>query len=135
MKKVTIDSSVIIASLLKNELRHKEAATIWQKVLTGKQVAIMPYSILVEVVAAIKRRTGSRELAIEIKKELMSIDSLSFVVLDNESAEHAADIAARVGIRGMDAIVIQVAEEYKTDLISFDTEMVKKYQLVPKNPE
>src|SRR4030043_171589 len=118
MKKVTIDSSVVIASLLKNESRHKEALSIWQKVLTGKQIAIMPYSVLVEVVAAIKRGTGSEELAMEIKDELMSIDSLSFVVLDNEAAEDAADIAARTGVRGMDAIIIQVADEYETELIS-----------------
>ena len=129
MKKVTIDSSVVIASLLKNESRHKEALSIWQKVLTGKQIAIMPYSVLIEVVAAIKRRTGSEELAMEIKDELMSIDSLSFVVLDNEAAEDAADIAARTGVRGMDAIIIQVAEEYETELISFDKEMIKKYQM------
>ena len=129
MKKVTIDSSVVIASLLKNESRHKEALSIWQKVLTGKQIAIMPYSVLIEVVAAIKRRTGSEELAMEIKDELMSIDSLSFVVLDNEAAEDAADIAARTGVRGMDAVIIQVAEEYETELISFDKEMIKKYQM------
>ncbi len=129
MKKVTIDSSVVIASLLKNESRHKEALSIWQKVLTGKQIAIMPYSVLIEVVAAIKRRTGSEELAMEIKDELMSIDSLSFVVLDNEAAEDAADIAAKTGVRGMDAIIIQVAEEYETELISFDKEMIKKYQM------
>jgi len=129
MKKVTIDSSVVIASLLKNESRHKEALSIWQKVLTGKQIAIMPYSVLIEVVAAIKRRTGSEELAMEIKDELMSIDSLSFVVMDNEAAEDAADIAARTGVRGMDAIIIQVAEEYETELISFDKEMIKKYQM------
>jgi predicted nucleic acid-binding protein len=128
MKKVTIDSSVVIASLLKTESRHKEALSIWQKVLTGKHIAIMPYSILVEVVAAIRRRTGSQELAKEIKDELLNIDTLSFVVLDNESAEHAADIAARTAVRGMDAIVIQVAEEYGTELITFDKEMVKKYQ-------
>ena len=129
MKKVTIDSSVVIASLLKNESRHKEALSIWQKVLTGNQIAIMPYSVLIEVVAAIKRRTGSEELAMEIKDELMSIDSLSFVVLDNEAAEDAADIAARTGVRGMDAVIIQVAEEYETELISFDKEMIKKYQM------
>ena len=129
MKKVTIDSSIVIASLLKNESRHKEALSIWQKVLTGKQIAIMPYSVLIEVVAAIKRRTGSEELAMEIKDELMSIDSLSFVVLDIEAAEDAADIAARTGVRGMDAVIIQVAEEYETELISFDKEMIKKYQM------
>ena len=128
MKKVTIDSSVIIASLLKTESRHKEALNIWQKVLTGKQIAVMPYSVLIEVVAAIRRRTGSRELAKEIKEELLSIDTISFVVLDNESAERAADIAATTAVRGMDAIVIQVAEEYGTELITFDKEMAKKYQ-------
>lgn len=128
MKKVTIDSSVVIASLLKNESRHKEALNIWQKVLTGRQIAIMPYSVLIEVVAAIRRRTGSEELAMQIKDELMSTDSISFVILDSEAAEHAADIASKTGVRGMDAIVIQVAEEYETELISFDNEMVKKYQ-------
>jgi predicted nucleic acid-binding protein len=46
MKRVTIDSSVVIASLLKNELRHKEALKIWERVLSGKDIAIMPYSVL-----------------------------------------------------------------------------------------
>ena len=126
MKRVTIDSSVVIASLLKSELRHNEALKIWERVLSGKDIAIMPYSILVEVVAAVRRRTGSEDLAAAVKKELLETDSLSFVVLDAESAEHAADIAARTGVRGMDALVIQVAEEYDSHLITFDEEMLKK---------
>ena len=66
MKKLTIDSSVIIASLLENESRHGEAMRIWDAVIAGRDVAIMPYSVFVEVVAAIRRRTGSEELANEI---------------------------------------------------------------------
>ena len=54
MKRLTIDSSVIIASLLKKEPRHKEALGIWNAILSGRNVAVMPYSVLVEVVAAIK---------------------------------------------------------------------------------
>jgi predicted nucleic acid-binding protein len=126
MKRVTVDSSVVIASLLKNELRHKEALKIWERVLSGKDIAVMPYSVLVEVVAAVRRRTGSEDLAIEVKKDLLETNSLSFVVLDTESAEHAADIAARTGVRGMDALVIQVAEEYDAHLITFDEEMFRK---------
>jgi predicted nucleic acid-binding protein len=126
MTMVTIDSSVVIASLLKSESRHKEALKIWQRVLSGKDAAIMPYSVFVEIVAAIRRRTGSVELALEVKKEIMSIENVSFVVLDDESAGHAADIAARTGVRGMDALVIQVADEYGTTLISFDEEMIRK---------
>jgi predicted nucleic acid-binding protein len=60
MKKFTIDSSVIVASLLDNEPRHEEAFRIWESVLSGVNSAIMPYSIFVEVVAAVKRRTGGR---------------------------------------------------------------------------
>jgi predicted nucleic acid-binding protein len=56
----------------------------------------------------------------------MSIDAISFVVLDDESAERAADIAAKTGVRGMDAPVIQVADEYDATLISFDEEMIRK---------
>lgn len=68
VRRLTVDSSVIISSLLKNETRHKEALVIWENILKGKSFAIMPVSVLVEVVAAIKRRTGSEELASAIKK-------------------------------------------------------------------
>ncbi len=130
MKKLTIDSSVIIASLLVDEPQHKEALKIWHSVLSGKCMAIMPYSVLVEIVAAIKRRTGSETLARSVKKELFDLETVSFVVLDDNSAEDAADLAIKTGVRGMDALVIQVAREFGTELISFDNEMIKKAKKV-----
>jgi predicted nucleic acid-binding protein len=126
LKKLTIDSSVIISSLLIKESRHREALKIWEQVLLGKSLAIMPYSVLVEVVAAIRRRTGSRELALQVKKELLIADSVSFVILDATSANQAAEVAAETGIRGMDALVVQVAKEFNSKLVSFDDEMVNK---------
>ncbi|MBI5182259.1 MAG: type II toxin-antitoxin system VapC family toxin [Nitrospirae bacterium] len=126
MKRLTLDSSVIISSLLENESRHKEALKIWEGVLSGKNFAIMPYSVFVEVVAAIRRRTGSVELAIEVKNQLLNIESISFMMLDDKAAEDAAQIAAKTGVRGMDALVIQVAKEFGAELISFDEEMIAK---------
>jgi predicted nucleic acid-binding protein len=128
MKRLTIDSSVIIASLLENESRHDEAVRIWDTVIAGRDAAIMPYSVFVEVVAAVRRRTGSEELAIEVKEELLKIENVSFVILDQRAAEEAADIAIQKGVRGMDALVIQTAREYETELITFDDEMMKKYK-------
>ena len=128
MKKLTIDSSVIIASLLENESRHGEAMQIWDAVIVGGDVAIMPYSVFVEVVAAIRRRTGSEELANEVKEELLKIENVSFVILDQRAAEDAADIAIQNGVRGMDALVMQTAKEYETELVTFDDEMMKKFQ-------
>jgi len=128
MKKLTIDSSVIIASLLENEPRHGEAMRIWDAVIVGGDVAIMPYSVFVEVVAAIRRRTGSEELANEVNEELLKIENVSFVILDQRAAEDAADIAIQKGVRGMDALVMQTAKEYETELVTFDDEMMKKFQ-------
>lgn len=123
---VTIDSCVIISSLLPLEKRHEEACQIWGKVLSGETPAVMPYSVLVEVVAAVRRRTGSELLAIEIHKTLENIASLSFVMLDSRAAAKACRIATKTGLRGMDAIVVQIAKEYKTKLITFDNEMSLK---------
>jgi predicted nucleic acid-binding protein len=126
MKKLTIDSSVIIASLLENEPRHHEASQIWESVLSGKNMAVMPYSVFVEVVAAIRRRTDSEELAYEVKKELLDIENVSFVVLDQKAADEAAELAIQTRIRGMDALVIQAAREFETELITFDAELMKR---------
>ncbi len=130
MKKLTIDSSVIVASLLANEPRHEEAFRIWESVLSGVNSAIMPYSIFVEVVAAVKRRTGSGQLSREVMRELGKIENIAFVDLDSKAAEEAAEIAIRTGTRGMDALVIQVAKDFGSELITFDEEMMEKAKTV-----
>ena len=126
LKRLTVDSSVIVSSLLENEPRHKEALKIWNSVLSGKNVAIIPYSVFVEVVAAVRRRTGSEELAREVGKELLEIETLFFVDLDGKSARDAAELAVKTGVRGMDALVLQVAQDFGTELMSFDEEMMTK---------
>ncbi len=92
----------------------------------------MPYSVFVEVVAAIRRRTGSEELALEVKNELANIANIVFVVLDEKAAMQAAELSVKTGVRGMDALVIQVTKEYGSQLISFDEEMIKKAEKVLK---
>lgn len=126
VKIVTVDSSVIISSLLPEEKRHEEARLIWDKVLSGETPAVMPYSILVEVVASIRRRTGSELLALEVQKTLENIAALSFVMLDSRAAAKACRVATKTGLRGMDALVVQTAKEYRAELITFDNEMLQK---------
>lgn len=126
IEKLTVDSSVIVASLLEKEKDHHNALKLWKEVISGKVIAIMPYTVLVEVVAAIRRRTDQKELAIKIKNELLSMDSVNFVIIDPESALEASDIAVESGVRGMDAVLIQTAKEYNTQLVTLDTEIIEK---------
>jgi len=123
---LTIDSSIIVASLLQQEKEHYKALRLWEEVMAGRSTAIMPYTVLVEVVAAIRRRTGDMALALEVKKELLSNEHVHFVILDPDAALESSDIAVETGVRGMDAIVIQTAREYETVLVSLDNEMVDK---------
>lgn len=126
VEELTVDSSVIVSSLLEQEKDHQKALSLWKEVIAGEITAIMPYTVLVEVVAAIRRRTGQKELAQKVKRELLSMEAVNFVVLDPEAAIEAADIATETGVRGMDAIVIQTAKDYNTILVSLDAEMMAK---------
>jgi len=44
-------------------------------------------------VAAVRRRTGSEELARDVGKELLEIEALFFVISDGKSAQDAAELS------------------------------------------
>lgn len=69
-------------------------------------------------------------MANAVKQELLDIETVSFIVLDDNAASEACEIAIKTGVRGMDALVIQVAKEFDAKLVSFDNEMVKKSRKV-----
>ncbi len=65
-----------------------------------------------------------------LEAELGKIENIAFVDLDSKAAEEAAEIAIRTGTRGMDALVIQVAKDFGSELITFDEEMMEKAKTV-----
>lgn len=126
MKRLTIDSSVIVAAIRKSEGMHEKCKKLFQKVAAGDYEAIEPYTVLVEVAAAVKRRTGSTELAERAKNDLLSMRGISFEELVKYRAEEAGQIAAQSGLRGMDAVVVQIAKENKCSLVTLDDAMAEK---------
>ncbi|MBC2697384.1 MAG: type II toxin-antitoxin system VapC family toxin [ANME-2 cluster archaeon] len=110
----------------KQEVHHEAAKNLLEKVKDGNHIAIEPYIVLIEVVAAIKRRTGSTELAKRVKNDFLAIDTINFTDLESIRASDASEIAMNLGVRGMDAIVIQTAKEFNVPLITLDKEMIEK---------
>ena len=123
---LTLDSSVIVASLREQEEKHVVCKRLLERVKNGEFVALEPYTVMVEVVAAIKRRTGSESLAEMVKSGLEDISSIIFMDLISIRADDAAKIAKETGVRGMDAIVIQIAKEFGSPLVSLDMEMIER---------
>ena len=63
---------------------------------------------------------------------MQDIRAIKFLELTSSRAEQAAEIAEEAGVRGMDAIVVQVAKEFNTPLISLDAEMTGKAKALVK---
>ncbi|MFC1495935.1 type II toxin-antitoxin system VapC family toxin [Candidatus Margulisiibacteriota bacterium] len=125
MERLTLDSSVIVAALRRPEEKHHECIKLLEGIINGDFEAVEPYSVLVEVVAAVKRRTGSEQFARRIRDNLLSIDTISFEELVRFRAEKAAEMALLSGLRGMDALVVQIAKENNCVLVTLDSEMIK----------
>jgi len=129
---LTVDSSVIVAALRKSEPHHGVCLRLMNKVKDGSHAAIQPYSVLVEVVAAIKRRTGSEDLALQVKRSLLDLDGFYFLEIESFMAGAAADLAAKTSLRGMDALVGQVAIECDAHLVTLDAEMADRLNGIVK---
>lgn len=129
---VTLDSSVIVSAPRKEEEHYLVCRNILEKVKDGFYIAVEPYTVLVEIAAAIKRRTGSQRLSVRVIKDLLAIDTVHFLDLDSTRTKQAIEIAQRFGVRGMDAIVIQIAEEFGATIMSLDMEMLKNVKSLVK---
>lgn len=123
---LTVDSSVFVASIIEQEKYHESCKNIMTKIAKAEYIGIMPYSVLVETAASLRRRTGSESIAESSQKELQKIDAIFFLELTKERANEAADIAKTAGLKGMDAIVVQVARENNTTLITLDEEIIDR---------
>jgi len=127
---LTLDSSVIVASLREQEEKHVVCKRLLERVKNGESVALEPYTVMVEVVAAIRRRTGSESLVERVKGGLGDMSSIIFMDLISSRADDAAKIAKETGVRGMDAVVIQTAKEFGSPLVSLDMEMIERSKSV-----
>lgn len=123
---LTLDSSVIIAALRTQEAKHRECKVLLEQIRDGKHTAFESVIVPVEITAAIHRRTGSAELARQVRENLLRLSSLILMELTRPRMESAARVAERTGLRGMDAIIVQVAEESRAILVTLDDEVTDK---------
>ncbi len=132
---LVVDSSVFVAAFRPQETRHDEARSLLISLRSGENAADCPLTVLLEVGAAIRRRTGSLEVATRAVNLLRSVDHLRFSPFDGPSGASALNVAMATALRGMDAIVVARALDLRAPLASFDVEMLQRAQtLVPLFP-
>jgi len=123
---LTLDSSVIVAALRKQEAMHRECKTLLEQVKEGRHRAYESMIVPVEVTAAIRRRTDSERLAKQARENLLKLGSFLFLELTESRMNSAARIAERTSLKGMDAIIAQIAEERGSILVTLDGEFAER---------
>lgn len=123
---VTIDASVFVNAFSPVEIgSDKSLAFILQ---LGKQniTIIQPVLVLPEIAAALSRRQGSSEAALQLVKEIKSLPGITFINVDESLTSLAVDIAANNRLRGSDAVYAAVALRFGTELITLDREQLDR---------
>jgi len=124
--RLVIDSSVFVAAFREDEPFSREAFSIIQQLDGGKLWAAIPVIVPLEVMAAVRRRTGDTALARTVGERILSMRTVSLVDLTTFRLTQLVDVAVASGLRGMDAVVVGVAQEFGIPLLTLDTEMQKR---------
>ncbi len=135
MEEVVLDSSVIVKSVLKpgrwlpSEIYRRELETHYKaraliKILKSQQIRVLiPYPVLVEVVAVIAR-LANRELATKVLESIKTTKNY-IIVYEEEYRDRALRVAFETGSSGFDAYIIALAWSRNALLITDDETMSK----------
>lgn len=118
----TVDASVFLNAFNPHEEGHEVSFRLIGHMQAQAVPIIVPTLLLPEVAGTIARGRGDPELAGRFAANLRRLRHLVLVVLDTETAQQAADIAARHRLRGSDAVYAAIALRFGTTLVTLDQE-------------
>ncbi len=126
---VVIDASIWVSQLRPQDANH-DAGRLWMEryIATGG-LLVAPVFLMIEVAAAISRRTGEPALArkaIEDLNILKTINAIQFVSLDSVLIQAAVNIATDLQLRAGDAVYVAVAQQLNLPLVSWDKEQLER---------
>ncbi|MBC8508251.1 MAG: type II toxin-antitoxin system VapC family toxin [Anaerolineales bacterium] len=119
---LVVDASLWVARLIAQDAFH-ELSRQWLDAQRAQGVQfVSPTLLLVEVAAAISRRTGNSELAKKAVEALQALPDLRLVEMDQSVVQAAVDAGADLGVRGADAVYIAVAQQLSLPLATLDND-------------
>lgn len=127
---ITIDASVWVAADTSDEAARDVSRALLRAVLEARLAVHQPALSLVEVTAAVARRTQDANLAREAGQRILEMPFLVVHPLDLDSASEAAALAGHVRLRAADAVYAATALRHGTQLVTLDQELRERSALV-----
>lgn len=125
---VTIDASILVAAAAPDDPARAESMAFLAAVLGAGHAVHQPTLTLVEVAAAVGRRTQDVDLAREAGLRLLEMPGLILDSLDLDAAADAALLASAARLRGADAIYAATARRHGSTLVTLDAELLERTQ-------
>ncbi len=127
---MVVDASVWVSALVPQDVHHARSRAWLEERLREGVLLVAPVILLAEVAGAIARRTGDPTLGEGAVDMLLSLPTLRLVPVDDRVGGEAARLAARLRLRGADALYVAVASLLEVPLITWDREQQERCQAV-----
>jgi predicted nucleic acid-binding protein len=115
-----VDASVWVALNHADDPAHGRAVAWFEWVRARDEPLVAPTLLSSEVAGAMRRLTGQEGPALKVVDQLTTLGVIDLIVLDQQRARQAAELAAASGVRGADAVYLALAREREDVLVTFD---------------
>jgi len=128
VKGVVVDSNVFIASLIEDDKFYKVSIDFIEKMNIEELIFHISMIIPIEVSCAIARRIGAKEAkeSEEIIHNWIKEKKIVVYELNEKRMIESQNYGTKYKLKGMDAIIVQLALELNLPLITFDNEIIER---------
>ena len=123
---IVTDASAWISYFLAEDVNHAESLSWFERVATANEEMVAPRFLLLEVVAAIARRSGDPATGRHFAERLLRHPRLRLVSMTDELIDASASVGAQLRLRGADAIYIATATAHDARLVTWDREQLER---------
>ena len=121
-----VDASVWVASVLKEDAHHDVSLVFLHRFVMERQLATVPLLVWAEIAGAVARRTGDTGRGMKVAELITAKIWVRGVPLDASLASEAMRLAAKLRLRGADAVYVALAAAYREPLITLDAERLER---------
>jgi predicted nucleic acid-binding protein len=119
---MVIDASILVSHLVPHDVHHVTSRAWLMRHVSDGGLVIAPSVLLPEIAGAVARRTGVPRLAHRAVEAVLGLPALRLIAVDETLARTAARLAARLRLRGTDAIYVAAAATLRLPLMTWDVE-------------